>query len=268
MARHLRVPGIVDVVLVSSPAEIRALNDQPKIDRNFIPLGPLMNRFIVGRIRRWFEIMGQLLPSLTPRDDRVRVDRQQQLAAALDSEHESSQGSMLWAAAALARMRALRALPTATSFSDDAVLGQCLGRHRSTRVDMWTITARNAYTVFRKGRDWGFHHFRKLSGYVAEPTDGLWLRTPYLHNGSVPTLADLLEQPQNKPKAFLRGRNYLIPPVAALLQHRTIRLIPRANSVSIRSLPGNSNAGHLYGTDLDQAEKADLLAYLLTKVLA
>ena len=31
-------------------------------------------------------------------------------------------------------------------------------------------------------------------------------------------------------------------------------------------LPGNSNAGHL--TDLDQAEKADLLAYLLTKVLA
>ena len=33
-------------------------------------------------------------------------------------------------------------------------------------------------------------------------------------------------------------------------------------------LPGNNNAGHLYGTDLDQAEKADLLAYLLIKVLA
>jgi hypothetical protein len=33
-------------------------------------------------------------------------------------------------------------------------------------------------------------------------------------------------------------------------------------------LPGNNTAGHLYGTDLDQAEKADLLAYLLTKVLA
>jgi hypothetical protein len=171
VARHLRVPGIVDVVLVSNPAEIRALNDQPKIDHNFIPLGLLMNRFIVGRIRRWFEIMGQLLPSLTPRDDRVRVDRQQQLAAALDSEHESSQGSMMWTDAALARMRALRALPTATSASDDAVLGQCLGRHRS----------------------------------------------------------------------FLRERNYLIPPVAALLQHRTIRLIrARANSVSIRSCPGTT----------------------------
>jgi hypothetical protein len=32
-------------------------------------------------------------------------------------------------------------------------------------------------------------------------------------------------------------------------------------------LPGNNNAGHLYGTDLGQAEKADVLAYLLTKVL-
>jgi hypothetical protein len=96
MARHIRVPGIVDVVLVSDPAEIRALDDQQKIDRNFIPRGPLVNRLIVGRIRRWFEIMGQLLPSLTPRGDQVRADRQKQLAAALDPAHESSQGSPLW----------------------------------------------------------------------------------------------------------------------------------------------------------------------------
>jgi hypothetical protein len=29
-------------------------------------------------------------------------------------------------------------------------------------------------------------------------------------------------------------------------------------------LPGNGNGGHVYGTDLPAAEKADLLAYLLT----
>ncbi len=96
MARHIRVPGIVDVVLVSDPAEIRALDDQQKIDRNFIPRGPLVNRLIVGRIRRWFEIMGQLLPSLTPRDDQVRADRQKQLTAALDPAHEPNQGSTPW----------------------------------------------------------------------------------------------------------------------------------------------------------------------------
>jgi len=87
MARRIRVPGIVDVVLVSDPAEIRALNDQTPIDRNFIPRGPLINRLIVGRIRRWFEIMGQLLPSLMPRGDQTRADRQSQLAASLNPAH-------------------------------------------------------------------------------------------------------------------------------------------------------------------------------------
>ena len=29
-------------------------------------------------------------------------------------------------------------------------------------------------------------------GYISPPLDGIWLRAPYLHNGSVPTLRDLL----------------------------------------------------------------------------
>jgi hypothetical protein len=93
MARRIRVPGIVDVVLVSTPEEIRALDDQPAIDRDFIARGPLVNRLITGRIRRWFQIMGQLLPSLLPRGDPVRAARQQQLAASLDP----AQGEPWWA---------------------------------------------------------------------------------------------------------------------------------------------------------------------------
>ena len=92
MARHIRVPGVVEVVLVSDPAEIRTLNSQAKIDRNFIPRGPLINRLIAARIRHWFEIMGQLLPSLLPRGDQVRTDRQKTLAAALDP----ARGAKLW----------------------------------------------------------------------------------------------------------------------------------------------------------------------------
>jgi hypothetical protein len=92
MARHIRVPGIVDVVLVSDPAEIRAFNDHAKVDRNFIARGPLINRLIVGRMRRWFEIMGQFLPSLLPRGDHVRAERQQQLAASLNP----ADGGTLW----------------------------------------------------------------------------------------------------------------------------------------------------------------------------
>jgi hypothetical protein len=97
MARHIRVPGLVDVVLVSDPAEIRALNDHPKIDRNFIPRGPLINRLIVGRIRRWFEVMGQFLPSLQPHGDHVRAERQQQLAASLSPTNAAK----LWSDAEL-----------------------------------------------------------------------------------------------------------------------------------------------------------------------
>jgi hypothetical protein len=83
MARRIRVPGLVDIVLVTEPAEIRALDEEPKVDRHFTRRGPLLNRLITRRIRRWFHIRGQLLPSLAPRGDAVRAQRQQQLAGSL-----------------------------------------------------------------------------------------------------------------------------------------------------------------------------------------
>jgi hypothetical protein len=92
MATRIRVPWILDVVLVSEPSEIRALDNEPLIDRRFIPRGPLLNRLIVERIRRWFEIDGRLLPSLLPRADKDRAKRQRELATALDP----TQGHALW----------------------------------------------------------------------------------------------------------------------------------------------------------------------------
>jgi hypothetical protein len=92
MARRIRVPGVVDVVLVAEPAEIRALDEEPRIDRNFLARGPLINRLIVGRFRQWFKIDGQPLPPLAPRGDAVRAERQAQLAAALDPANEAALG--------------------------------------------------------------------------------------------------------------------------------------------------------------------------------
>ena len=40
-------------------------------------------------------------------------------------------------------------------------------------------------------------------GYMAIPLDGIWSRAPYLHNGSVPTLAALLTG--ERPAQFYRG---------------------------------------------------------------
>jgi hypothetical protein len=39
MAQRIRLPFIVDVVLVSDPAEIRAVNEAQAIDRNFVRRG-------------------------------------------------------------------------------------------------------------------------------------------------------------------------------------------------------------------------------------
>jgi hypothetical protein len=92
MAQRIRVPGLVDLVLVADPSEIRALNEEPRLDRRFLPRGPVVNRLIAGRIRRWFQIKGQPLPSLAPRGDQVRAERQQELAIALDP----ASGRALW----------------------------------------------------------------------------------------------------------------------------------------------------------------------------
>jgi hypothetical protein len=97
MARHIRMPGVVDVVLVRAPEEIRAFDEAPSLDHNFIARGPLVNRLITGRIRRWFAIKGQLLPSLALRGDPIRAERQKQLAAELDP----AGGRALWSDAEL-----------------------------------------------------------------------------------------------------------------------------------------------------------------------
>lgn len=41
--------------------------------------------------------------------------------------------------------------------------------------------------------------------YKARPLNGIWATAPYLHNGSVPTLHDLLLPPQQRPKTFRVG---------------------------------------------------------------
>ena len=54
------------------------------------------------------------------------------------------------------------------------------------------------------GYPWQFTHFRKTNGYSNMPLDGIWLRAPYLHNGSVPTLRALMF-PDERPAVFFRG---------------------------------------------------------------
>ncbi|MBO0734472.1 MAG: hypothetical protein J2P49_09195 [Methylocapsa sp.] len=100
MARHIRVPGVVDLLLVTDPPEIRALNEDPGVDRKFLPRGPLVNQLIAGRIWRWFEIKGEPLPSLAPRADKLRASKQRELARALDP----ASGKTLWSGEQISKL--------------------------------------------------------------------------------------------------------------------------------------------------------------------
>lgn len=99
-------------------------------------------------------------------------------------------------------------------------------------------------------------------GYVARPLVGTWLLGPYLHNGSVPTLRDLLSTPEQRPTMFYRGYD-----VVDLEQIGFVSTGPAAAANGFRfdtALRGNANSGHNYGTDLGEADKRALIEYLKT----
>jgi len=130
------------------------------------------------------------------------------------------------------------------------------------RLDMWTQAAVNAYQAYTDGYPYDLTALRKTDGYVSVALDGLWLRSPYLHNGSVPSLTDLLEKPENRTKVFYRGYDVYNPEKVGFVTSGG-----EAEKVGFRydtSIRGNSNQGHLYGTDLPAEDKKALIEYLKT----
>ena len=93
--------------------------------------------------------------------------------------------------------------------------------------------------------------------YKARPLSGIWASAPYLHNGSVPSLTELLKPPAQRATSFYVGsREY--DPVAVGVAVDVQTNASRFDT----ALAGNSNAGHVYGTALDAETKKDLLEYL------
>jgi mono/diheme cytochrome c family protein len=135
------------------------------------------------------------------------------------------------------------------------------------RLDSYTFElAANQGTLYTGYEQHRFKNFRKTFGYAAMPLDGIWLRAPYLHNGSVPTLKDLLEPSSKRPQTFYRGYD--------VYDWERVGFISSVAEEGARkyfkfdtTIPGNSNKGHegqRYGTELLPEEKAALIEYLKT----
>jgi hypothetical protein len=98
--------------------------------------------------------------------------------------------------------------------------------------------------------------------YEARALYGIWAAAPYLHNGSVPSLWALLQKPADRPKSFALGSNTFDPKNVGL----DTTASPFGYTFNAASCDdvndGNSNCGHLWGTNLSDDDKRALIEYM------
>lgn len=131
------------------------------------------------------------------------------------------------------------------------------------RLNSYTYEFLSNQNTLYAGYPWRFQHFRKTNGYANQPLDGIWLRAPYLHNGSVPTIRALLEPVENRPVKFYRGYDVFDQKNVGFVSD-----VPEENGYRYflydTAVPGNANTGHLYGTGLSPEQKEALVEYMKT----
>jgi hypothetical protein len=106
---------------------------------------------------------------------------------------------------------------------------------------------------------------KALLAYKARPLNGVWSSAPFLHNGSVPNLYQLLLPAKDRAKQFYFGSMEFDP------KYVGYEMTPMKDAFLFdTTLAGNSNAGHEYGTGygslpaLTEDERWALVEYIKT----
>ncbi len=106
---------------------------------------------------------------------------------------------------------------------------------------------------------------KALLAYKARPLNGVWASAPFLHNGSVPNMYQLLLPAKERVKQFYVGDMEFDPNNMGFAMTKTEEAF-----LFDTSLPGNSNAGHEYGAGygglpaLTEDERWALIEYIKT----
>ena len=111
-------------------------------------------------------------------------------------------------------------------------------------------------------------------GYIAPPLAGVWATAPYLHNGSVPTIAALLDS-GSRPTHWTFDRTGAARPDYDQRQLGwAYRTLPHGkagamswderNRIYDTRQAGSGNQGHIFGDQLSETARAALLEYLKT----
>jgi hypothetical protein len=96
--------------------------------------------------------------------------------------------------------------------------------------------------------------------YKARPLQGIWATAPYLHNGSVVSLYELLLPPAQRRSRFYTGTNMFDPKQVGLDADAAV---PGNSFAFDTTLEGNANTGHDYGNaTLSDEDRWSLVEYM------
>lgn len=106
-------------------------------------------------------------------------------------------------------------------------------------------------------------------GYKGRPLNGIWATAPYLHNGSVPNLYEILLPGAERSKTFTLGSRAYDPVRVGFAMDQPTTATDYTPFVFDVSIKGNWNTGHEYvtkadGTPFTDEERWQLVEYMKT----
>jgi hypothetical protein len=99
------------------------------------------------------------------------------------------------------------------------------------------------------------------AAYESRSLHGIWATGPYLHNGSVPNLWELLTPAKDRKATFLVGSRIFDPKNVGYITDRSPFKNATYETDPLNS-NGNGNGGHEYGSNLAVAERWAIIEYL------
>lgn len=107
---------------------------------------------------------------------------------------------------------------------------------------------------------------QQIAGYKPRPLAGIWATPPFLHNGSVPNIYQMLSPPEQREKRFFVGRRDYDPVHLGYVSTPT----PAGENDGLwfdTAISGNHNTGHGFSASAEQwaAHQADPKAHPLGK---
>ncbi|MEM9721762.1 MAG: hypothetical protein AAGA10_21015 [Bacteroidota bacterium] len=108
-----------------------------------------------------------------------------------------------------------------------------------------------------------YSEIKPSEGYIAPPLDGIWATAPYLHNGSIPTLEDLLDS-EKRPAFWQRSGSSKDLDYQRVGWQYERKGSGKGKYTYDTTENGSSNSGHYYGDKLTSDEREAIIEYLKT----